>query len=137
MYFTPLQTERTNEALMCIFYRLLQGSQFFLGSAQMLSRVQLFVTPWTVACQATLSMGFSRQEYRSALPFLFPEDVPKPKTESRSPALQTDSLQSESSGKLHCVIKNLTIPSKLPDIIVSFSPLSSFFFLIHFLLTKK
>ena len=35
----------------------------------LLSRVQLFVTPWTVACQACLSMGFSRQEYRSGLPF--------------------------------------------------------------------
>ena len=37
-----------------------------------LSHVQLFETPWTVACQAPLSMGFSRQEYRSGLPFPFP-----------------------------------------------------------------
>ena len=38
--------------------------------AKLLSRVRLFVTPWTVACQAPLSMGFSKQEYWSGLPFL-------------------------------------------------------------------
>ena len=40
------------------------------------SRVQLFATPWTVARQAPLSMGFSRQEYWSWLPFLTPGDLP-------------------------------------------------------------
>ena len=44
----------------------------------MLSRVQLFVTPRTVALQAPLSMGFPRQEYWSALPFLSPGDLPDP-----------------------------------------------------------
>ena len=43
-----------------------------------LSRVRLFATPWTVACQAPLSMGFSRQEYRSGLPFPSPKDLPHP-----------------------------------------------------------
>ena len=43
-----------------------------------LSRVRLFVTPWTVAHQALLSMGFSRQEYWSGLPFLPPGDLPDP-----------------------------------------------------------
>ena len=43
-----------------------------------LSRVQLFVTPWTVAYQASLSMGFSRQEYWSGLPFPSPGDLPEP-----------------------------------------------------------
>ena len=42
----------------------------------MLNYVQLFVTPWTVTCQAPLSMEFSRQEYLSALPFPFPGDLP-------------------------------------------------------------
>ena len=42
------------------------------------SRVRLFVTPWTVACQASLSMGFSRQEYCSGLPFPTPGDLPDP-----------------------------------------------------------
>ena len=41
-----------------------------------LSRVQLFVTPWTVAHQAPLSTGFSRQEYWSGLPFPPPRDLP-------------------------------------------------------------
>ena len=60
-----------------------------------LSRVRLFVTPWTVAHQAPLSMGFSRQEYWSGLPFPSPEDLPDPGIEPRSPALQTDALTSE------------------------------------------
>ena len=49
-----------------------------------------FASPWTVACQAPLSMGFSRQEYRTGLPF--PGDLPNPGIEPRSPALQADSL---------------------------------------------
>ena len=49
-------------------------------------------TPWTAACQAPLSMGFSRQEYWGGLPFPFPEDLPDPGVEPRSPALQADSL---------------------------------------------
>ena len=44
----------------------------------MLSHVWLFVTPWTVACQAPLSMRFSRQEYRSGLPFPSLGDLPHP-----------------------------------------------------------
>ena len=64
-----------------------------------LSRVRLFVTPWTVAHQAPLSMGFSRQEYRSGLPFSSPGDLPNLGIESWSPALQVDSLPSESPGK--------------------------------------
>ena len=50
------------------------------------------VTPWTVACQAPLSMGCSRQEYWSGLPFPSPGDLPNPGIEPRSPALQADSL---------------------------------------------
>ena len=42
------------------------------------SHVQFFVTPWTAACQAPLSMGFSRQEYWGGLPFPPPGDVPDP-----------------------------------------------------------
>ena len=65
----------------------------------MLSHVQLFATPWTVARQAPLSMGFSRQEYCSGLPYPPPGDLPNPGIESRSPALQVDSLLSEPPGK--------------------------------------
>ena len=46
--------------------------------AQSLSHVQFFVTLWTVACQAPLSMGFSRQEYWNGLPFPPPWDLPHP-----------------------------------------------------------
>ena len=64
-----------------------------------LSRVWLFVTPWTVAHQGPPSMGFSRQEYWSALPFPPPGDLPDPGIEPGSPALQADALRSEPPGK--------------------------------------
>ena len=48
------------------------------------SHVQLFMTPWTVACQAPLSMGFSKQEYWSGLPCPPPGDLPNPGTEPES-----------------------------------------------------
>ena len=52
-------------------------------------------TPWTVAQQAPLSKGFSRQEYWSGLPFPSPGDLPDPGFEPRSPAMQADALTSE------------------------------------------
>ena len=64
-----------------------------------LRSIQLFVTPWTVARQAPLSMGFSRQEYWSGLPFPSPGDLPNPGIEPGSPALQADALSSEPPGK--------------------------------------
>ena len=64
-----------------------------------LSRVQLFVTPWTVAYQDPQSMGFSRQEYWSGVPFPSPGDLPNPEIECRSPTLQADALSSELPGK--------------------------------------
>ena len=51
--------------------------------------------PWTVACKASLSMGFSMQEYWSGLPFPSPEDLPDPGIEPRSPALQADDLPTD------------------------------------------
>ena len=60
-----------------------------------LSRVRLFATPWTVAYQAPLSMGFSRQECWSGLPFPSPGDLPDPGIEPGSPTLQADALPSE------------------------------------------
>ena len=44
----------------------------FMLHAKLLSRIRLFATKWTIACQAPLSMGFCRQEYWSGLPFPFP-----------------------------------------------------------------
>ena len=64
---------------------------------KLLSRVRLFATPWTVAYQAPLSMGFSRQEYWSGLPFPSPGDLPDPGIEPGSPALEADALTSEPS----------------------------------------
>ena len=64
-----------------------------------LSHVRLFATPWTVGRQAPLSMGFSRQEYWSGLPFPSPGDLPDPGIESGSLALQADTLTSEPPGK--------------------------------------
>ena len=58
-----------------------------------------FVTTWTVAHQAPLSMKFSRQEYWSGLPFPPLGDPPNTGIKPRTPALQVDSLPSELSGK--------------------------------------
>ena len=66
---------------------------------KLFSHVQLFVTPWTVAYWAPLSMGFSRQECWSGLPFPSPGDLPDPGIKPRSPALQADALPSEPPGK--------------------------------------
>ena len=59
------------------------------------SHVHLFAILWTLACQASLSMGFSRQEYWSGLPFPSPGNLPNPGIEPGSPALQADSLPTE------------------------------------------
>ena len=64
-----------------------------------LSRVWLFSTLWTVVHQAPLSMGFSRGEYWSGVPFPSLGDLPNPGVEPGSPALQADALPSEPPGK--------------------------------------
>ena len=63
-----------------------------------LSRVRLFVTPWTVAYSTPPSMGFSMQEYWNGLPFPSAEDLPNPGIKPRSPTLQADSLPSKPPG---------------------------------------
>ena len=60
---------------------------------KLLSCLQLFATPWTVAYQAPPSMGFSRQEYWSGLLLPPPGDLPDPGIEPRSPAFQADALK--------------------------------------------
>ena len=72
---------------------------YFILRGKLLSHVQLFATPWTVTCQAPLSMEFSRKKYMSGLPFSSPWDLPNLGIEPRSPALQADSLPSEPPGK--------------------------------------
>ena len=73
-----------------------------------LSRVRLFATPWMVTYQAPRSMGFSRQEYWSGLPFPSPGDLPNPGIKPGSPALQTDALPSEPLGELTNTFQVLT-----------------------------
>ena len=60
-----------------------------------LSRVRLFATPWTVAYQAVMFMGFSRQECWNGLPFPSPGDLPNPGIKPGSPEVQADDLPSE------------------------------------------
>ena len=78
--------------------------------AQLFSHVQLFATPWATALQAPLSMGFSRQEYWSGLPFASP-NLPEPGIEPQSPALQVDSLLSNPPKKPMCVCANHSVMS--------------------------
>ena len=75
---------------------------FFLAQkvkVKSFSRVRLFAIPWTVVYQASLSMGFSRQEYWSGLPLPSPGDLPDPGIKPRCPTLQADALPSEPPGK--------------------------------------
>ena len=77
-----------------------QESQFLTSSqVKSLSHVWLFVTPWTVAYQVPLSMGFSRQKCWSGLPFPSPGDLPDQGIEPGSPALWAEALPSEPPGK--------------------------------------
>ena len=64
----------------------------FLGGGLVAKSCPTLVTPWTVARQAPLSMGFSRQEYWSGLVFPSPGDFPDTGIEPESPALQADDL---------------------------------------------
>ena len=77
---------------------------YFLYLLKSVSRVRLFVTPWTVAYQAPPSMGFSRQEYWSGLPFPSPGDLPNPGIEPGFPTLEADALTSEPPGKPLCIL---------------------------------
>ena len=81
-----------------LWEQLLRSTFLIKGEVKSLSRVPLFVTPPTVAYQALPSMGFSRQEYWSGVPFPSPEDLPDPGIETRSPALWADALPSEPPG---------------------------------------
>ena len=75
------------------------GSKYFVVTVQSLSHVQFFVTPWTVAHQSSLSMGFPRQEYLGGLPFPPPGDLPNIGTEAMSPALASRLFTAEPPGK--------------------------------------
>ena len=69
-----------------------------MSKVKSLSRVRLFVTPWTIAHQAPPSMEFSREEYWGGLPLPSPGDLPNPWIEPGSLALWADALLSEPPG---------------------------------------
>ena len=100
-----------------IFSILASDGFFLLSSAfrnsmrwvNLLSRVRLFATPWTVAYQAPPSMGFSRQECWSGLPLPSPGDLPDPGIEPGSPTLQADALPSEPPGKLKSMFAKYSV----------------------------
>ena len=83
--------------------------KIFLSLSLVAKTCLTLATPWTVACQAPLSMGFSRREYWSGLPFPSPGDLPDPGIEPWSPALQADSLPTELWGKPYFKIRELNI----------------------------
>ena len=80
-----------------------------------LSHVLLFAAPQTVVYQAPVSMGFSRQEYWSGLPFPSPEDLPDPGIEPRSPALEADALTSEPPGNPKASVYNAGDLCSIPE----------------------
>ena len=75
------------------------GNVYVLMNCYLLSRLQLFATPWTITHQNPLSMEFSRQEYWSGLPFPSPGNLSDPGIEPRSPTFQADALSSAPPGK--------------------------------------
>ena len=80
--------------------------QYVTCGVWVLSCVQLFATPWTITCQAPLSMELSWQEYWSGLPFLSPRDLPNPGNEPVSPkalALAGGFFTTEPLGKPQCI----------------------------------
>ena len=71
-----------------------------MGGGSLITKLcPTLATPWSVACRAPPSLGFSRQEYWSGLPFPSPGDLPNPGIDPTSLALQADSLPSELPGK--------------------------------------
>ena len=124
-YATLLDCELHKDGGLCLFWaqlvRLTSGRvpDVLWVHAQSLSCVPLFATPWTVAYQALLSMGYPRQEYWSGLPFPFPGDLPHPGIKPASPefpALAGGFFATEPPGKhlIHwrCSIQYLLTWSK-------------------------
>ena len=85
--------------IIIVYYILYTIYYFSSEPVKLLSRVRLFATPWTVAYQAPPSMGFSRQECWSGLPFPSPGDLPYPGIEPRFPTLEADALTAKPPGK--------------------------------------
>ena len=95
--------------LSSISVKIYQGNFSLVVGGLVAKSCPTLAIPWTGACQAPLSMGFSRQEYWSGLPFPSPGDLPDPGTKPRSPALQADDLPTEL-----CLVQKLI--NKIPHI---------------------
>ena len=96
--------------LVCLWASILLKLQ--LPSVYVLSHVWLFVTLWAIALRAPLSLGFSQQEYWSALPFPSPEDLGNPGIGHLSPMSPTPAgkfFTTKPSGKINCLLYNLLI----------------------------
>ena len=118
-----------------MFFKRLWGSLqdfHFMFSSQLalqhvlpshISRVHLFATPWTIAHQAPLSMGFSRQEYWSRMPCPLPGDLPDPgiqPTTLNSPALACGLFTSSTTWEAPCMLSHSIVsgslqPHRLPQ----------------------
>ena len=98
----------TKREIMLDYFHVLENLKYayiYKVKVKLLSPVQFFASPWTVAYQTPPSMEFSRQEYWSGLPFPSPEDLPDPRIKPGSPALWADSLLSEPPGKYRVVVE--------------------------------
>ena len=98
----------TKREIMLDYFHVLENLKYayiYKVKVKLLSPVQFFASPWTVAYQTPPSMEFSRQEYWSGLPFPSPGDLPDPGIKPRSSTLQPDALPSEPPGKLPYVYK--------------------------------
>ena len=106
-YRSQLKKAMSGQIWTCI-NKIYKVSSLYISRYLKYTQDILFATPWTVPCQASPSIRFSRQEYWSELPFPSPGDLPNPGIEPGSPALQADSLSSEPPGssKLYKVILN-------------------------------
>ena len=91
------------------------------------SHARLFASPWTIACQAPLSMGFSRQDYWSGLPFPSPGDLPYPgikPTSLTSPALEGRFFTARTTWEAQCISCSVISDSATPWTIARQAPLS-------------
>ena len=91
----------TESSTQCYVAAQMRGGVWRMSMSESVSQSvsDSLVTPWTVAHQAPLSMGFSRQEYWSGLPLPSLEYLPNPGIEPGSPAFQADSLPFELQGR--------------------------------------
>ena len=87
----------------------------------MSAQLRLFVTPWTVAHQAALSVGFARQEYWSGFPSSSPGHLPDPEIEPRTSTMQADALPSEPPGKPQASLRDPEISGNVDSDSVDFA----------------